>query len=67
MALAFTSAEVLGFKTIQDIATFIQIPEHVFSAFGDAAGAEVDAIPRIYGVLPISEFNDLIGDLKGGG
>ena len=62
--LAFTSAEVLGFKTVQDIADFAQIPAPVFQAFLVAAGAEPATMPRTFGVLPMSEFTDLVAALK---
>ena len=63
-SLAFTSAEVEGFRTIRDIANFVKIPAPVFDAFLEAAGANDGTMPRVYGVLPMTEFTELISSLK---
>ena len=62
--LAFTSAEVLTFRTLQDISDFVRIPDPVFKAFLNATGAEGDVMPRVFGVMPISDFNDIVASLK---
>ena len=63
-SFAFTSAEVLAFKTIQDVSEFIKLPGPVFAAFCLAADADGGTMPRVFGVLPIADFNELVATLK---
>ena len=60
----FSAEEVEGFKTLQDIGTWAQIPTHVMDAFFLASGAAPDTMPRAVGVLPEQEFAQLVNSLK---
>ena len=56
----FSAAEVESFKTLEDIATWAQVPVPVMDAFLFASGASMETMPRAIGVLPESDFAPLV-------